>query len=259
MTPPPGRPEVVLRTTEEVMGTVVSFDLRPRGLAHDAQQAGLAHAREILHRADDVFSLYRPDTPMSRHLRGELALADCPAEVGAVLQLCARVRDLSDGWFDPWALPGGLDPTGLVKGWAAREAARALRAAGVGAGLVNAAGDIQAFGTPADGRSWRIGVRSPSAADELAAIVRCDAAVATSGSYERGDHVRDVRRGGPARAAVSATVTGEDLAIADGLATGLLAAGRDGLALAARAGYEAMVIDPGGAMHATAQFPLATD
>ena len=25
---------------------------------------------------------------------------------------------MSGGWFDPWAMPGGVDPTGLVKGWA---------------------------------------------------------------------------------------------------------------------------------------------
>ena len=28
-------------------------------------------------------------------------------------------RELTGGAFDPWALPGGVDPAGLVKGWAA--------------------------------------------------------------------------------------------------------------------------------------------
>jgi thiamine biosynthesis lipoprotein ApbE len=58
---------------------------------------------------------------------------------------------------------------------------------------------------------------------------------------------------------VSATVTGEDLAVADGLATGLLAAGRDGLAIVRCAGYEAMVIEPDATLRATADFPLADD
>jgi hypothetical protein len=31
---------------------------------------------------------------------------------------CEAAREASDGWFDPWAMPGGYDPTGLVKGWA---------------------------------------------------------------------------------------------------------------------------------------------
>ena len=35
----------------------------------------------------------------------------------------AQARDASGGWFDPWAMPGGYDPTGLVKGWAVHNGA----------------------------------------------------------------------------------------------------------------------------------------
>jgi thiamine biosynthesis lipoprotein len=79
--------------------------------------------------------------------------------------------------------------------------------------------------------------------------------VATSGGYERGEHVLNPLTGQPA-AAHSATVCGEDLAIADALATGLLAAGRDGLDAVHAAGYEALVLDGLGGSHHTPGVPF---
>jgi thiamine biosynthesis lipoprotein len=249
--------DVIFRHAEAVMGTVVSFDIRPRGLAYERTRAALARACDVLQRADDVFSLYQPASPLSRLRRGELTLASCPPEVSDVLALCEQARELSGGWFDSWALPGGVDPTGLVKGWAAHQAAQVLQDAGVGAGMVNAAGDIVVFGRPSPASAWRIGIRSPASPDHLLCIVDADGAVATSGSYERGDHVRDVRTGGPAAAALSATVCGPDLAIADALATGLLAAGEAGFGAVTSAGYEALTVLPGGGVVQTREFPLA--
>ena len=250
--------EVIFRHAEPVMGTVVSFDVRPQGLAYEHTTAPIARACTVLHDADDMFSLYRPDTPLSRLRRGELVAAR-PSEIDDVLALCTRARELSGGWFDPWELPGGVDPTGLVKGWAARQAAVALKDAGVGAAMLNAAGDIVTFGRPAPGRMWRVGVRAPEAPDRLLCVVTADGAVATSGSYERGDHVCDVRRGGPARGTVSATVCGPDLAFADAFATGLLAAGPAGVDAVRAAGYEALLVLPGGRRSVTDGFPITTD
>jgi thiamine biosynthesis lipoprotein len=250
--------EVIFRHAEPVMGTVVSFDVRPQGLAHQATRAAIARACAVLHRADEVFSLYRPDTPLSRHRRGELPIEECPPEIPEVLALCEEARVASGGWFDPWAMEGGVDPTGLVKGWAAREAAETLRQAGVGAALVNAAGDIAVVGRPSGDDAWVVGVRSPAARDELLCAVEAVAAVATSGNYERGDHVRDPQSGTPASAAVSATVCGPDLAFADALATGLLAAGEAGLASVRGAGYEALIVTPDGHQARTEAFPIMT-
>ncbi len=52
-----------------------------------------------------------------------------------------------------------------------------------------------------------------------------NAAVATSGRYERGDHVVDPVTGQPARAADSATVVGPDPGLADAAASAVLVAG----------------------------------
>jgi thiamine biosynthesis lipoprotein len=251
------RADVVFRHAEPVMGTIVSFEVRPRGTAPDHAWAAISDACRVLHHADDVFSVYRPDSPLTRLRRRELTLTECPPDVAAVLALCQTAREQSGGWFDPWAMPGGVDPTGLVKGWAAREAATALRNAGVAAGLVNAAGDIAVFGRPAGRQGWRVGIRSPDAPDRLLCVVDADGAVATSGSYERGDHVLDAGTGCPATAAVSATVCGPDLAFADAFATGLLSAGEAGFDPLVRAGYEALIVTPTRSVRHTDAFPLS--
>jgi thiamine biosynthesis lipoprotein len=247
---------VTFRRAERVMGTVVSFDVRPQGLGAAAVRVALQEACAVLHDADACFSLYRPDSPLSRLRRGALEIERAPADIREVLDDCGRVRELSGGWFDPWAMEGGVDPTGLVKGWAAARALRVLERAGAGAAMVNAAGDIATFGRPAADRGWRVGVRTPDAPDVLSCVVHAEGAVATSGQYERGPHVRDPRTGLPAGAARSATVCGAELAVADGLATGLLAVGRRGFSPILAARYEAMIIDPDGRLVHTSGFPI---
>jgi thiamine biosynthesis lipoprotein len=247
--------EVIFRHAEPVMGTVVSIDVRLQGLPMVRTRSAIAAACELLHRADDVFSLYRADTPLARFRRGEIALTDCPPEVAAVIDLCHQAKAASGGWFDPWALPGGFDPTGLVKGWAAREAAAVLEAAGIGAGMVNAAGDIATFGTPWQREAWRVGIRSPESPELLSCVIELRGAVATSGLYERGAHVWDVAARCAASGVASASVAGPDLALADALATGLIAAGSAGLDAVTDAGYEALLVLEGGESLSTAGFP----
>jgi thiamine biosynthesis lipoprotein len=71
-----------------------------------------------------------------------------------------------------------------------------------------------------------------------------DAGIATSGRYERGDHVLDPRTGNPVTGLASVTVVGPDLGLADAYATALMVMGAvDGLEwLRTRAPYEAMAI-----------------
>lgn len=237
------------------MGTLVSIDVRPQGLPMTSTRAAVGEACELLHRADEVFSLYKPDSPMSRLRRGEIELQDCPAEVSEVVELCELAKLASGGWFDPWGLPGGFDPTGLVKGWAAAEAARVLEAGGIGAGMVNAAGDIATFGRPSHRDAWRVGIRTPESPELLACVIELRGAVATSGRYERGDHIWDVAAGKPASGVASATVCGPELAMADALATGLLVAGSAGLDAVIGAGYDALLLLEDGESVTTAEFP----
>lgn len=253
------------------MGTVVSYSIREattKATTTEAEaRAAAANAAAALQRAiakldwvDQVFSTYRPDSPVSRLRRREIGLDAAPPEVAEVLDLCRTAREASDGWFDPWALRGGVDPTGLVKGWAVERALEEFKAAGVPAAMIDAGGDIAVYGEPEDGSPWRIGVRDPGDAWRLLCVVEIDGpgAVATSGAYERGPHVLDPATGRPAHGLLSATVIGPDLAFADALATGLFASGGRALTAIARwAGYHAFVIDQMGVPRATPSFPLA--
>jgi thiamine biosynthesis lipoprotein len=243
---------------EAVMGTVVTFTLpvRPEDLTTPVALA-LAKARAVLHRADAVFSTWRPHSPVSRLRRGELALEQCPPEVAEVHDQCARVRELSDGWFDPWALPGGFDPTGYVKGWAAERACRQFDGTGLTGVLVNAAGDVATSGAMPSGHRFRVGIVDPADRRRLACVVSSPGAVATSGTAERGAHLYDPTSGVATARAASATVTGPSLATADALATALAVAGTDGLGFVERAGYQGLVIGADGRRATTSGFAFA--
>lgn len=234
------------------MGTTFSLRLEPGALAPAAAASAIAEACLLLHEADAVFSTWNAGSAISRLRRGELAVGDAPAEVAEVLDLCHRAGTLTDGLFDAWAAPDGVDPTGIVKGWAIQRAAERLRDAGFAHVQVNGGGDIQLCGGP-----QRIGVRSPGRADLLACIVEVDGAIATSGLYERGGHLLDPRTGAPARGPLSATVVGPELWLADALATALFVEGLPGLdRIAALDGYSALLIDADGSMRPSAGFPL---
>ena len=262
---PPVCDLVRLTHAEEVMGTVVSFDVRAHaGSERSVVEDLLPAACSLLHRTDAVFSTWKPQSPLSLLRRGDLTLANAPAELAEVLDLCRVAKTLSRGWFDPWAMPGGVDPTGLVKGWAAERALACLRTQGVEAALVNAGGDLVAFGHPTADDSWRVGIRHPWRPDALAAVVEVRAAVATSGTYERGEHLVDPKDPGRAARAASATVTGPSLAMADALATALALGADDVLdaiegpgASDGLEGYEAYLVRSDGTERSTAGMAFA--
>ena len=244
------------------MGTIVTIDVYTLAgvAATEAAELGrqLDRARAILQHADEVFSTWQPDSPVSRLRAGEITSAQAPAEVADVLDHCAIARELSGGWFDPWAMPGGVDPTGYVKGWAAQNALAAFSAEYIAGAIVNAAGDIASFGGLGNGQPFRVGIIDPLAPRHLAEVVELTGAIATSGSYERGSHLIDPRRGCPSARAASASVTGPDLGLADALATAVAVAGTPGLAfIEPLDDYEALIIGFDGARRWTAGFPFA--
>jgi FAD:protein FMN transferase len=247
------------------MGTVVSFLLRvesPSKTTTDAERAAaeaLERAQARLRRIDDVFSTFKPQSAVSRLRRGEIELDETPPEVAEVLELCRTARRASDGWFDPWALPGGVDPTGLVKGWAAERALDEFKAAGLPGAMVNAGGDIAVYGEPETGQSWRLGVRHPLAPDRLLLVAEISGrgAIATSGTYERGEHLLNPKTGRPATKLLSATVIGLDLAYADALATAVFVSDGELLERVGELrGYHAVVVDRDGGLRASRGFPI---
>jgi thiamine biosynthesis lipoprotein len=232
-TPLPG-----LHRVEQIMGTAVVLDVRDRSVL----PAALEEAFEYLRTVDRRFSTYRADSEVSRLIRGEIAEEACSPDLADVLELCEQVRVTTEGYFDIRAhrSDGRPDPTGLVKGWSLEGAGRILEAAGARNYCINGGGDIVTRGQAAPGHGWRVGIRHPLHADKLATVLAVrDGAVATSGAYERGDHVRDPFTGRAAAGALSVTVVGPSLTFADAYATAAFAMGPTGLAwIASVPGYD---------------------
>ena len=140
------------------------------------------------------------------------------------------------------ARPGmSLDLGGSAKGYAVDRAVAALIASGVGAGLVEAGGDIRFWGVKPDGRDWQFGIQHPRRAQEYLVVEDVGLpALATSGDYEqtfehggrRYHHLLDPSTGYPATRAVSASAWSESALDADILATAAFVMGPEkGIAL----------------------------
>lgn len=227
---------------EPVMGTVVSIDVRAPFVPAGALEAAIAWFHDV----DRRFSPYRADSEVTRVGEGSLALEDASPDVRAMFTLADQLRDRTDGFFDQRGFRPDrrADPTGVVKGWSVDEAIAGLRLAGARNVQVVAGGDLVAAGEPEPGRPWRIGIRHPDHEDATAAVLLVrDLAVATSGLYERGDHIRDPHTGASPRALRSMTVVGPTLALADAYATAAFAMGEPGIAWVGRQpGFGALAI-----------------
>lgn len=220
-----------------IMGIPIGIDLR------DADAVDVEVAFDWLRDVDAIFSTYRDDSDISRLDRGELTLANCRPQVDEVLTRCVVLNRATRGYFSVRPA-GGLDPSGLVKGWAVAGAAERLAAAGAENFCINAGGDIVARGRPVPDRLWRIGIRHPEDLEQFAAVVALeDLAVATSGEYEQRGHIVDPHTGRRPTGLLSVTVVGPDLGEADAYATAALAMGADGPGWTATlTGYDAMCI-----------------
>ena len=229
-----------MHRVEHVMGMPIVVEVR------DGEVPGAVF--DWFRHVDETFSTYRDDSEVSRIRRGELALADASDDVRTVYARCAELCEETSGFFDVDAVGGG--PSGYVKGWAVERAAEMLP----GESAINAGGDIRTKGT------WRVGVQHPFERQAVAKVVEAtDLAVATSGAYERGEHVLDPHSGSAPTGILSVTVTGPDLGTADAYATAAFAMGghRAGNWTARLPGYEAMTILADGRVLLTPGFPQA--
>ncbi len=117
-----------------------------------------------------------------------------------------------------FACPLWLDFGGIAKGFAVDRAIEALRDAGIPEGLVNAGGDLRAFGP----RAWPIHLRAPDAPGHSDVVVDLhEAALATSALYfSKRDRATPLLHGCTRRCCTaerSVTVLARDCATADAL------------------------------------------
>jgi thiamine biosynthesis lipoprotein len=117
---------------------------------------------------------------------------------------------------------------GIGKGYAAERAKQVRKDQGVKSGVVNASGDLCAWGYQPDGKPWTIGIVTPNEGHEVFSYLSItDLAVATSGNYEKYvmidgkkySHTIDPRTGLPVTGIKSVTIITTNAEIADAMAT----------------------------------------
>jgi len=207
-----------VRSTRLMMGTLVTVTAVTRDT--DRAELGVERAFAEMSRLESVFTRHDPEGEVAR-LNEAGVLTEPSPELVAILRRCRRVYDRTDGAFDPTILPvvsayesGSDNPQdarrrvegasfdavdvsaselrtstpvtldGVAKGAVVDAGVAALRD-WVDAGLVEAGGDVRAFGGSGSGPGsrWRVGVEDPRG-DGLAETLRLDSGgVATSGSY----------------------------------------------------------------------------
>ena len=128
---------------------------------------------------------------------------------------------------------------GIGKGYAAERAKAILQQQGVANGVVNAAGDLTAWGHQPNGQPWTIGIADPTpttshtATRAFSHLRISNIAVATSGNYEkfviiggkRYAHTIDPRTGYPISGLKSVTILAPNAELADALATPVMVMG----------------------------------
>ncbi|MBK8621530.1 MAG: FAD:protein FMN transferase [Saprospiraceae bacterium] len=143
---------------------------------------------------------------------------------------------------------------GIGKGYAADMAKKVMKSLGIDHGVVNASGDLTAWGHQADGKPWTIGVANPNISHHIIGRFEIkNGSVATSGDYEkyviiggkRYSHTINPVTGKPAEGLKSVTIIAPFAELCDALTTPVIIAGAEtGLHIINQIqGVEAIIID----------------
>jgi len=117
---------------------------------------------------------------------------------------------------------------GIGKGYAADKAKQLLQQKGVKSGIVNASGDLSAWGLQPNGKQWTIGIADPyTKITPFSFLEISNMAVATSGNYEKYatingkkySHTIDPKTGMPVEGIKSVTIITTSAELADAMAT----------------------------------------
>ena len=155
-----------------------------------------------------------------------------------------------------------IDLGGIAKGYAVDNCVALLKARGVKEALVIAGGDSRVLGDKR-GRPWMIGIRDPRGKDTMVAMIPVvDAAISTSGDYERYfeadgvryHHILDPRTGISPTGMRSVTIVGPDATTTEGISKSVFIMGPErGIRFVeSLPGIDAVIIDGDGNMRYSA-------
>lgn len=203
-----------MQYSADIMGMPIRLDIDRGDLAEPVF--------DLLRDIDQQFSTYKQASEVSRIRRGELSIDDAGRELRDVASACEVWKLKTNGYFDDF-YDGKFDPSGYVKGWAIKCAQQLLLGSGSKQFLLNAGGDVVAMG-----KDWKVGIRLPDDPEKMACTLELhDLAIATSGLYERGEHIINPLNGQKAADYASISVIGPDIITADVLATTFFAMGQE--------------------------------
>ena len=238
-----------------VMDTLMTFTI------YDEDALGLYSAvSDLMSLLEDEWSVMDKDSILSQLNRGQTPELDADHT-----EFLKRVEELSErtgGIFDPklysvsaaWGFIDGngrvptdeqiqtaladkkWDLGAAVKGYAGQETVKLLQELGAERALMDLGGNIQTFGSKADGSPWRIGIKDPAGGTANLCVVSVEGtmSIVTSGDYERYfeldgkkyHHIMDPKTGKPAQSGLSSvTVICADGLTADVLSTALFVMG----------------------------------
>lgn len=156
----------------------------------------------------------------------------------------------------------------IGKGYAADRAKAILQKAGVKGGIINASGDINAWGKQINGEDWKVAITNPlDKSTSYGLLPLKSGAVVTSGNYEkfilidglRHAHIIDPRSGIPCKGIMSVTVFAPSAELADALATSVFVLGIEiGLnRIEQIPKVDCIIIDSDGLIHSSQNIEIA--
>ena len=122
----------------------------------------------------------------------------------------------------------------IGKGYAADKAKALLIEKGVKAGIINASGDLNAWGKQANGKDWMVAITNPLNKNKVFSWLPInDSAIVTSGNYEkfisfngiRYSHIIDPRTGYPSTGIISTSIMTSNAELADAISTSVFVMG----------------------------------
>jgi thiamine biosynthesis lipoprotein len=230
-----------VRRARPLLGTYV--EVAASGANQVRLHAAIDRAFAAIETVHNLMSFQDPGSELNRLNRegggreGAGITAGLHPWTALVLAAAAEFRERSQGAFDAAiGERGRVDLSGIAKGFAVDRAVEALRAAGVGQGIVNAGGDLAVFGDDAR----QVAVRDPTDRSRFAATLTLrNEALASSG------RAIDPRTGRLVAAIAGASVGAPSCMIADALTKVVGVMGEAALPVLQHYGASAMLFRPG--------------
>lgn len=204
---------------------------------------------------DKKFSPYKKNSEVTLYNEGKISKENLSEDIKKVLVLSEEMKNKTNGFFDVF-YNNKLNPSGLVKGWAIHNAGEIISKAGFKNFYVEIAGDIEVRGLNDKGEKWSIGIRNPfNKTENIKIVYLSDRGIATSGTYERGEHIYNPKEKRQADEIMSLTIISPNVYLADCFATACFAMGKQGVYFVeSLSGFEGYMVDHDGIATFTSGF-----